>query len=154
MMKNKGFTLVEVMIVVGVAILLTTMTALSFSRLNRSQALGKSAELVVSVLNQARSETLSSKGAREYGVHFENNLLVIFEGVTYLPQSGTNRVVNLSDMVAISQVSLTPTSNDLFFSRLTGEASNVGSVTVSLRSDPSQFRVINISETGLIEEDI
>ena len=57
---NKGYTLLELLIAIVIIAIAVTIVALSFSKLNKHSALDKSADLVVSVLNEARALTLAS----------------------------------------------------------------------------------------------
>jgi prepilin-type N-terminal cleavage/methylation domain-containing protein len=80
---NKGFTLLELLFVIVIATIISSIVLISFYKINSSQALEKSADLVASVLNEARSQTLSAKGDTQYGVYLEPTQITLFKGDTY-----------------------------------------------------------------------
>ncbi len=148
--KNKGFTLVEILVAIALMALISTVVIFSFSRINSMGALDKGSAEVVSTLNEARSLTLSSKDSSSYGVRFEESEIILFRGV-YNPSSAENILIPLSSLIRISDVSLEGGGSEVLFERLSGAVSENGSVTVSLVNDPSQSKIINIHETGLSE---
>lgn len=150
-MKNKGFTLVELVIIISILVLIIGFSASSFNLLNKSQALNKSADFVGTVLRQARSQTLSSKNISQYGVHFDTSQIVLFDGPTYNANNVTNIAFPLNYLVNISDVTLAGAGREVIFDRLTGDTSQTGTVKLILISNPSSAVTINISGTGLIE---
>jgi len=151
MNSNKGFTLLEILIALGILAMILTIVFFSFSKLNSSQALDKSADLVVSVLEEARSHTLSSVGASQYGVYLDEFEITLFKGTTYVPLDADNKVTALNTFVAIRDVDLSGGGSSVVFKRLTGSTDEVGTAEVYLKTDPSTFRTITISSTGVVE---
>ncbi|MEX2013760.1 MAG: prepilin-type N-terminal cleavage/methylation domain-containing protein [Parcubacteria group bacterium] len=147
----KGFTIIEILVALAILGLVIVVTTSSFSRLNSSQALEKSASLITSTLSQARSISLSSKDNSQYGVHFSLTELVIFKGDDYVPLASDNIRVALNPAVEIREVALSGGGSNVIFWRLSGKAASSGTVTVSLVSDPSLTKTISIYETGLSE---
>jgi prepilin-type N-terminal cleavage/methylation domain-containing protein len=148
--KNKGFTLVEILIAIALMALISTVVIFSFSKVNSMGALDKGSAEIVSTLNEARSLTLSSKDSSSYGVRFGESEVVLFRGV-YNPSSSENILIPLNSLIRISGVSLVGGGSEVLFERLSGRVETSGSVTVSLVNDPSQSKIINIHETGLSE---
>src|SRR3990172_3802105 len=89
-MKYKGFTVLEILVAISIITLVVTIITISFSKLNSAQALYKSADLVASVLDEARSLTLSSKGDSQYGIYFEDSQATLFKGAIYSPADPDN----------------------------------------------------------------
>ena len=148
---RRGFTLIELLIVIGISSLLIGFTYSSFRLLNQSQALGKDANLVATVLHEARAETLASKNGNQYGVHFETNKIVLFIGTTYSSVDSTNINFPLNTLVTISTINIMGGGSEVVFDRLTGDTSQTGTVTLSLISTPTSIRTITVSGAGLIE---
>jgi prepilin-type N-terminal cleavage/methylation domain-containing protein len=148
--KNKGFTLVEIVIVIAIMAIISTVVIFSFSNINSSSALDKGAMEVLSNLNKARSLTLSSKDSSSYGVRFESSRIILFKS-PYNSASSENIVTDLNSLVTISSVSLSGGVPEATFSRLSGAVTANGNVTLSLVSDPALVKTINIYETGLSE---
>ncbi|MEX2013415.1 MAG: type II secretion system protein [Parcubacteria group bacterium] len=153
MAGRRGFTIVEILFVILILSVVTTIVVISFSKLNSTQALRESTALVTSILNEARSLTLSSKGDSQYGVHFEDSQVVLFKGATYSPTNPLNISTRINALVGIRNVTLAGGGADVVFRRLTGETTASGTVELFLQATPETVRVINIRATGLVEAD-
>lgn len=138
--NGRGFTLVEIIIIVAIIVILSALTFQSFSNLSEREALDKEALHVLSLLHEARSLTLSSKNATQYGVHLENSRAILFPGSSYSAGNPANKIVDLKESVTISTITLTGGGSDVIFNRLTGATGESGTTTLSLLADPSQTK--------------
>jgi len=145
---KKGFTLVEILIVLSVLGIIAAIVMFSFSSVSSSGALDRSVSDVISALSQARSETLSSKDNSSYGVRFEQSEVIIFKE-SYSPGNSENVTISLSGPTLISNVSLGGGGSEVLFERFTGNAATGG--TVTLTNNAGSTKVITIYETGLFE---
>lgn len=145
----KGFTFVEILVVIAIAAVLFAIIASGFSGLRRGSDLSLAVDDSISFLQEARTKTLSSESASVYGVHFETSQFVSFAGDTYNPSSGTNKVRILPVSIEISVVSLQGGGSDVVFRRLTGETSSYGTVTFRQTGNPSITKTTQILSTGL-----
>ncbi|OHA88634.1 MAG: hypothetical protein A3C70_03490 [Candidatus Zambryskibacteria bacterium RIFCSPHIGHO2_02_FULL_43_14] len=148
-MEHKGLTVLEILFAISILTLAVTIVAFSFSKLNSKQALDRSADLVVSILDDARSLTLSSKGGSQYGVQFEASQVILFKGVAYSSSDSSNVVTELNPMVGLRNVVLSGGGVSVVFERLTGNTNHAGSVEVFLKAVPETLRTISISATGV-----
>ncbi len=147
---KKGFTILELIIVVAIVAVLLVMVIPQFSRIKENQVLQSATSDVMSTLSKSRSETISSVNSSEYGVHFQSDKVIIFKGKTYSAGASDNEVITISTPASISNVTLggvSSTSGDIYFSRLSGAPSAVGTVTVSTSSFS---KTITISATGSV----
>lgn len=136
----------------AIAAALTTFVALSFSKVNETEALDKNADLVVSVLTEARSMTLSSINGYSYGVHFDENQVVLFQGNVYNSTASTNFPTSLNSLVGIQNVSLVGGGNEVLFNKLTGATAQSGTLQVYLQSATTTYKTVTISPTGITEK--
>lgn len=150
-MGNKGFTALEILVAISIITLAVTIITVSFSRLNSAQALDKSATLVTSVLDEARSLTLSSQGDSQYGVYFEDSQVTLFKGATYSSPDPVNVVTFLHSLVGLRNITLSGGGMSVVFKRLIGSTDETGTLEVFLKNSPTTFRTITISATGLVE---
>lgn len=146
-----GFTVIETLVVVAIIALTVTIIAISFSKLNASQALDKSATLITSTLDEARSLTLSSKDDSQYGVYLEASRIVLFRGTTYSSSDPANVITNLHPLVGLRNITLSGGGTSVVFKRLTGDTLEAGTMEVFLNASPETFRTITISSTGIAE---
>jgi Tfp pilus assembly protein FimT len=150
-MLQKGITLIETILALAFITLITGFVVISFGKVNANEALDKSADLVVSVLNEARFMTLSSVNDARYGVHFDSNQVVLFQGPTYNPSASSNVPTLLNAQVGIQNVSLSGGGSEVVFNRLTGETSQTGSLQIYLKSASTTYKTVNISSVGISE---
>lgn len=152
--KNiRGFSLAEIVVVVAILALITVLALFSFGAFSAKQALDKDSLTVLATLNDARSKTLSSQGAAQYGVHLEEFRAVLFRGSSYSSSDPQNEEVALSGYSRISGINLAGGASDIIFSRLTGATGQNGTIVLSLRNDNTTTRTITVYATGIIEYD-
>ena len=152
-MGNKGFTILEILLALFILTLAVTVVTFSFSKLNSKHALDKSATLVVSILDEARSLTLSSKDNSQYGVHFEDSRLVLFKGPTYSTSDVSNIATELNFLVGLRVITLSGGGTSVVFKRLTGSTDQAGTLELFLKATPETFRTVTVSSTGIIESE-
>lgn len=151
-MKNfykKGVTAIELLIVVAVLAIIFAIVFPQFSQMRENQALKTAVSDVLSSLNKARSQTLSSLNSSEYGVRFEPDRVIIFTGQSYSSEALDNETINIITPATISNVTLNDVSasvGDMFFNRLSGSPSKKGTITISTAS---RSKIITISATGV-----
>jgi Tfp pilus assembly protein FimT len=145
-----GLSLAEILIALGILALITSLLLSTFVSFRKEQALDKDTELIVEILEQARSETLSSKNASQYGVHFASGQITIFTGGVYSPSDSTNQDFILNATDTIITITLTGGGSDVVFNRLTGESNQYGTVVVSSPTT-GRIRTVTIYKTGVIE---
>ena len=152
---NLGFTLVEVVVVVFIITLITTIVGLGMSRALAQQMLNNDVEIVVSAIQRARSFTLASKGVADgtagkaYGVKFPSD--ISYE--IYYVETQTDTPIETQTLTATT---LSPTDKPIMFKRLTGDVVLTGTatdITITLTSKriSTLKRTIKVSQTGIIE---
>lgn len=151
---KKGFTLLEILVAVGIIVLLCVIIIGSFSSFRKNQEFDNAIEDAVSVLNSAKSKTLSSENASQYGVHLETSRIVLFTGTTFtesnVGSNPSNQITKLPNSVELVNISLNGGGSDVVFKRLTGDTDKYGSFIIRLKSDVSKNKTIEIKSTGII----
>lgn len=149
--KNcKGFTLIEILTVIAILTIIFSMTFYFFNAMGRKEALGKDVAGLSSIIRNARLLSVASKDASPFGVHLENNKAILFEGSSYVAGGENEKVVAFNGNVYISSYSLNGGGSDILFTRLTGNTSNYGTITLSLK-DGSASTTITVLQTGVIK---
>jgi prepilin-type N-terminal cleavage/methylation domain-containing protein len=144
--QKKGLTIVEVLTAVAVLSILVVMVLPGFAKIKNIQALKSTTEDVISVLAEARSETLASLSSSSYGVHFQTDKVILFKGTTFSSGAGSNKITNIISPATISSINLNNSGVDVYFNRLSGLPSTTGTITVSLSGVTP--KIITISLTG------
>jgi len=140
----------EVVVVISILVVVLSITFYFFPKLNKKEVLEKDVSSVVALIRNARVLSVASKNTSPFGIHFENNKIVLFEGGAYVAGNDNEKIVTLSKDVYMSGYLLNLGSPDIVFSRLIGNTSNYGTVTFSLKDD-SASTTITILGTGVIQ---
>lgn len=150
-----GFTLIEVLLTVGIIGIIGAVGVSTFIGYKKTQDLDSASKALVSYLRDAHQRATSQDQSAKWGVHLdapsgERNFYEIFYGDDYSSGIKTEKIY-LPNSVAFADP-VPGSSKDIIFSKLTG-FSQGGSKTVviSSASDPSSYKTINISSVGLIE---
>jgi prepilin-type N-terminal cleavage/methylation domain-containing protein len=150
---KKGFSILEIMLVIAIIAILLAIVLPSLTKSRNTQALSASTEAVISVLNQARSKTLSSEKDTAYGVKIDSASVTLFVGTTYNAGTQTNIVTNLQNNITIpsGNVSLAGGGSEVVFNRLTGATDDFGTVIVQVSNDSNSKKTITIEKTGNVK---
>lgn len=148
---KRGFTLIEILGVVVIMTILLSIVLVSFSTLNKNQALDKTASYIASIIEEARGNTLFSKNDAQYGIKFDATQITMFKGASYSSGSPDNVVYDLNPLVSISNIALSGGGSEIVFDRLTGNTSQTGTLTLSLITATTTKAYISFSKTGIVE---
>jgi prepilin-type N-terminal cleavage/methylation domain-containing protein len=148
--SRKGFTLVEALVTIAILSIVTVIAFRTFIAFRNSSNLNAAVENGISLLIDARAQTISSKNASTYGVHFEPNRVIFFKGAVFSEGASGNEELPLLSAVQISKISLNGGGTDVVFKRITGETPNYGTIEYSLTSNPQETRTITVLGSGII----
>lgn len=155
-MKNfyqKGMTIMELLVIVTVIGILVLIVLPQFSKIRENQVLKSGVQDILSSINKARAQTLSSLDSSEYGIYFQIDKVIIFKGIDFSENSPDNEIINIVSPASITNVILNDvggSSGNLYFNRLSGSPSKTGDVTISTTS---YSKIITISATGVASVD-
>ncbi|MDQ5954155.1 MAG: hypothetical protein QG583_83 [Patescibacteria group bacterium] len=144
---NKGITVIEIVVVLAILVIIIGVTLPSFQNMRENQIFKTTLSEVVSTINKARGESMSSVNSQEYGVHFESDQVVIFSGTVYSDVAPDNVITEITSPASISDIDITGGGSDLYFDRLTGAPDHTAEITVSTTTLSD---VIVISGTGIV----
>ncbi len=154
--KN-SFTLIELLIVIGIMLLLTAVTVPIYGMLQVSSQLNENSSQAVQALRIAKERSMSRFNNSSHGVYFETNLIgedkyVLYQGVSYAArESSYDREYVLDDVLKLSWSLLgVGDEGDINFSKGLGVPGKTG--TIILIHDVSGARSIIINNLGAIEE--
>lgn len=148
--NNRAFSAVEMIVIIGLGIIVTTISLSAFTRFKKGNQVDRAAEQVISLFKTARYQTLSSKNGAFYGVALASSTVTMYPNV-YVANNSNNTLFNFDDQVIISGASLSPSTTTISFSRFTGEANATGTVTLSLKTNNAILRKVTIHKSGLVE---
>ncbi len=149
MLYEKGFSVIELIVVIAIAGLLTSGAVVSFSSFRNSTNLEAAGDLVKTTLEKSRLSALTQEDGFGWSVKINSNNLVWFKGQTYNPEDSTNKLVGLPDGTQISSVNLENSGSAVFFNTLTGTTSP-GNVVVSLVTDSAKTSTVYLNRSGVV----
>jgi len=140
--KIRGFTLIEVLIVVFLIVLVSRIIFSSFGSLNNRQALDAQIDLIQSTVQKARLESLNSKNGIAHGVTFSSTSIAIFD-----QGSATTRVTPYSN--GIKLISHTLGTSSITFAKVTGLPSATGTLVFTLTNGNTVIASTTLSINGI-----
>lgn len=148
-LKNRGFTVIELLASISIIVVLATIVFGSINSFRNSKALQIVSEDILSLLDEAKNNTLSSKNNYAYGVHFESAKIVLFQAPTYSDLNPNNKTIEIDNAVQIYGIALAGEGSGVIFQKLTGKTSQNGTIIIRLKSDNSKTKTIKIEGSGI-----
>ena len=155
--KLKGFTIVELLVIVGILIILTAITIPNLRFFQKESDLNNATEEIINTLRLAQNKTLASEGASQYGVYFDAtstpNQYTLFKGRDFASRAtSSDKIYKLPKTIKISEIDLWG-GEEAVFIRVSGGVSTTnqfGKVTLELKIDSSKTRTIYIESFGQV----
>ncbi len=147
-----GFTILEMLLVIAISASVVVIFIPTLSSFRGDHALRATTADVVSLLHEARMQTLSSVNRMQYGVYFETGRAVLFPGSVFTePNSQNKEIVFPSDVriPPVGGISLS-SGTTVVFKRLSGETDSSGTITLERITNSSHTRTITILKTGIV----
>lgn len=126
---NRGFTFIEIIIVITVVLVLAAGIFFSLANAQREKRLDTAADGILFTLEEAKADALSGKFGSAHGVHIDEDSYVRFVGSSYDEFDSDNVTYNVPDGITVSAL-LTGGGDDIVFARLNGSVAASGTVTV------------------------
>lgn len=149
-----GFTLIEFLIVLFILALLIVLILAGLVFFEHQATLDKEAQSIVQLLRLAQNKTVVSEADENYGIHFDIDQAVLFQGISYLIDDPNNETYSLDRQITISQINLNPATStaNVIFEKINGQTQNYGFLTLRAINDPSQSQTIYIEPSGHISQ--
>ncbi len=138
MLNKKGITILEVLLTITIASLITAIGFSSFYQWRNSVSLINQVDELKSKIVEVRQMAISAAGETGWGIHFEDTQYIIFSGDSYNQNNPNNQSVLLKNAIINNPSTSLSNGNgaysqDLIFTKYSGETVNIG--TLSIRSD-------------------
>ena len=153
--KNSGFTLVELLTILGILIVITATAVPAYRRFQKETDLTNSVEEIMNVLKVAQSKTLASEEDSQWGIYFSTittpHKYTLFKGTDYASRDvSSDKVYSIPSLVEIYEIDLAGANQEIVFDRLTGMTEQYGQISLKLRENVLETKTIIIENSGQI----
>lgn len=144
---RRGFTLIELAVVIAVIALVGALALVSFVNSRRVRDLVTSGQNVLSVLRVAQTKAVAGEAASPWGVRFEASRFILFSGTSFV-SSMTTTVYTLPAGIEIANIALTGGGQEVVFRRLDGRTVQSGTFDIRVVGSASQVFSVTIDASG------
>lgn len=144
-----GFTLIELVIAVGIIGLMGAIGLVSFVNSRHVRNLSNSGQEIISVLRLAQTKTLAGENNSSWGVKLETSRYILFRGGSYAGASWTE-IFNLPGNIEIANISLAGGSQEIVFNRLDGRTNQTGSFDLRVSGTGGAVFSVSVDNSGKI----
>lgn len=146
---SEGFTIIEVIISVGILSLIGALALVSFINSRNIRELTTSGQNVLSILRIAQSKTLGGEDNLPWGVRLERSQTILFRGPTF---AGATFIQThaLPANLEIVNISLNGGGDDVIFKKVSGVTDQWGSFQVRVRSEPTMIFPVTVAPSGKV----
>ena len=131
MVRRPAFTIIEVLVIMGLVASLLVFTSINLLSPQQSSALESTTTTLVSDLRRQQLLSMTgSDGGGDYGVFFNSDSYVLFAGPSYTPGDPANFQIDLNPTLQFSSISW---PNPLIFQAGSGQVVSTGTLTLSSR---------------------
>lgn len=150
---EKGFTLLELLIVIGITAILAVFLIINPLSFRSRQDLNLTVSEMVAALRNAQNNSISQESGSVWGIYFDNidgsGFYDFFSGSNYSSANIASRS-SLRSSVKFVQPAV-GASSTVIFSAVSGLPAASTTIIIALREDFSSFRAITINANGQIQ---
>lgn len=140
---QKGFTQIELLVVIGIVVILTAVGVISgFNSISRG-ALTSEEDKLVLLLTDARTNALANTNAKPHGLYVSNTEFILFEG-----NDKDDDPTSWREIERNSSVEILPTDTQVVFDQLSADVGVPVDFVLSLNETSS---TVSVNEVGQIE---
>jgi len=142
--KNKGFTLLEILLTIAVLLIIVAISVPVSITFQLKNDLNIAEISIAQSLRRAQLLAQSSDADTDWGVKIETGSITIFKGSNF-----ASRDINFDEVFDFS-LSITPSGfTEIVFSKFYGAPQSIGTTTLS--SSINETREIFINEKGIVD---
>lgn len=138
---KKGFTLVELLLVIALFLIVGTTSSIFYSRFLIQNTVTTTSDQLKSTLRKAQWYAIMGKNGGVWGVHIDVNRIILFQGDSY-----ENRTTAFDETLSVyAPVSISTT--DVLFTKRTGTLENEVSIVIS---GGNESRTLFVNKQGIV----
>lgn len=155
MSSKSGFTLLEVIIIVGITAVLLAIASLNLSNINPKASLDGTVQTLVADIKRQQIRAMSGEinktgNPDNYGIYFSGTKYTLFHGSVYSPTAGDNYDVNLDQIQVVSNFPLSSIVFNKNSGVIAGFQADKNTITLTQNTN-NLTKIITINKYGAIE---
>ena len=140
--KHKGFSLIEIIVVLGIISILAGISVVGYTRFRSQSNLEIATGIMVQALRFAKSNSEQVNNNSNWGVYVNSEEITVFSGTNYASRdTSKDKKVLLPSGVTVSGLS------EIIFEKVSGSVGVTGSIIIT---SPDTTKNISINEKGTI----
>lgn len=141
--SQKGFTLIEVLLVVSMIAIVAGFSSVVYNHYQQSNQLTLSVEILSQALYTAQLNSKSAKNDSVWGVKIQSEDIVVFQGQDFETRDTSN------DMIFDIPVVITKSGlEEIVFEKFSGDPQSTGEIFLS---NSQKSETVRVNSFGLIE---
>ncbi len=157
-MNTKGFTLIEISVVMAITVVLLTLTTISLMSFQQNAFVDTTVEQLISDIKYQQISAMNGAAegestAQKFGIHFETNSYTLFHGDSFDVSESTNFTLSLESAMSFADVAFP--QDEIIFEKGSGEINGFidGQNTIILQDSGNNNQVtITINKLGVITQ--
>jgi len=146
--RHRGFTLVEILVVMSIFVIIATISIVSFQDFARFQRYEQSVAEIVSLIEESRTNARSAVGEERHGIKLFGTSIVQFSGDAYVGGSPSNVTTNFNNVTLISDFQ--GGVDEIIFAQLTSVPTATGTIDI-INPDIPATTTIEVTAAGVIQ---
>ena len=142
--NNRGFSLVEILVVISVFLLLTVGGIETYVQVKASESLHAVSGEIADAARRAQIKSEAVEGDSQWGFHINATNAIVFKGASY-----ASRTTSFDETYQFSTTVLVAGTTEYIYAKMTGMPSVAGTTTLTLSG---KTRTILINAQGIITQ--
>lgn len=144
--KSNGFTITELLIVLSLFMVLSSLTSLSLINILQKNSINLTLNNLESDLKLQQSKSMSALNNLNHGIYFDDNSYVLFSGSTYNENDSNNLRVTNNSLVSYT---INNETSYILFQKYTGEIINFNENLNIQVTNGQQLKNITFNKFGV-----
>ncbi len=147
--SSSGFTILELLIVISILGVLVAVVVPSLMTFRRSSVLNTETQEILTMVNRARTSSMSSRGDLQYGIHFEATRMVLFQGGVYSDVASTNEVHIFDPLLTLGTITINGGGSVVLFQKFTGTTNQNATTTLRVVGSATASSTVIVRPSGV-----
>lgn len=150
---RRGFTIVELLIVMGIIVLVGLGITVNLAGRKSTVELTLTTQRIAALLRQAQSRSMSQVSSTSWSIHLDNGstpFYALYAGGTYSTGSQDSRFALPTTLRFATTSVAQGNTADVFFAQLSGGASGSTSITLYMLNNSNSSSTISIDPSGSV----